>query len=66
MLAASTLFVVMVALWALAVVRGGNPLGGSVWFFAFCAAAGCAITVVAALSIRWHYRAARDRASIAA
>jgi len=56
LLAASTLFLVMAALWALAVVRGGNPLGGGVWFFAFCAAAGCAIAVVAVLSVLWRYR----------
>lgn len=55
-LTASTVFVVMTALWAVAVVRGGNPLGGSVWFFAFCAAAGCAIAVVVVLSVVWRAR----------
>ena len=54
MLVASTLFVVMAALWAVAVVSGGNPFGGSVWFFAFCGAAGCAIAVVVVLSVAWH------------
>jgi hypothetical protein len=51
----STLFVVMTALWAHAVVRGGNPLGGNVWFFAFCVAAGCAIAVVIGLAVVWRF-----------